>query len=418
MIWTNGFTNNTISCNASREVDLDRLNLLASGDDRNLCGCSYRVAGRKHVFSYQTDGMLPLREQQVVFDDTVTMLESVRPLLAPGVLHPEHLRITRECVFRDGAAYRFVYLPLMPTKTVPVREVLSKLISLLRLRDDRLTELLKKLKTGGDAQALACLDVFLYTWGHGDASEAEAETTLLDQADTEAETTLLDQADTEAETTLLDQNDTEAETTLLDQNDTEAETTLLDQTEAEPEAAAPRTEPPVGRSIQPSAASEGETTVLGLESLHDDDFLFSEYPELSISRVTAYMYGDAEEHETMPLTSGRYVSERQPVRKCSGSENLFLIRSATGERIHVHSTPFTIGKNAELVDYLLLHDSVSRVHATIHYEQDHYYIMDERSTNGTVVEGIQLRPMEKMELGNGYLIALGSEFFQARIERR
>lgn len=44
--------------------------------------------------------------------------------------------------------------------------------------------------------------------------------------------------------------------------------------------------------------------------------------------------------------------------------------------------------------------------------------MDNNSTNGTTIEGIKLQPGEKGEIGNGYIILLGNESFQAHIERR
>lgn len=47
-----GFINSTIICNEKKDVDLDALNLLASGEVAGLCQCSYKSESKHHHFIY------------------------------------------------------------------------------------------------------------------------------------------------------------------------------------------------------------------------------------------------------------------------------------------------------------------------------------------------------------------------------
>lgn len=68
--------------------------------------------------------------------------------------------------------------------------------------------------------------------------------------------------------------------------------------------------------------------------------------------------------------------------------------------------PFVIGKQENMVDYLLAKDTVSRLHLRIDREGDHYYVQDLNSTNGTMVNGILLDNNETAELHAGAEICI------------
>jgi hypothetical protein len=63
---------------------------------------------------------------------------------------------------------------------------------------------------------------------------------------------------------------------------------------------------------------------------------------------------------------------------------------ATGKRYHVFRFPFRIGR-MEANDAVLDDPTVSRFHAEINKEGRHYYIRDLGSTNGTFVNGKEIR---------------------------
>jgi pSer/pThr/pTyr-binding forkhead associated (FHA) protein len=78
-----------------------------------------------------------------------------------------------------------------------------------------------------------------------------------------------------------------------------------------------------------------------------------------------------------------------------------------------------MGKADSNVDYAICgNESISGVHATIVFEQDNAYIIDNNSTNKTYVEGTVAEPFEKTEIDNGFIFALGNEIFQIYMEAR
>jgi len=162
-------------------------------------------------------------------------------------------------------------------------------------------------------------------------------------------------------------------------------------------------------------SDDGETTVLS-QANYDDYGVVN--TGSGSARLTEYFHDESGEYETTVLTS-QPVFQNQPTNKEIQSEYyLYLIRNLNGEKITIDVTPFTVGKDSANMDFVLNNDSVSRHHATIIYENGDYFIMDNNSTNGTTIEGIKLQPGEKGEIGNGYIISLGNESFQAHIERR
>lgn len=63
--------------------------------------------------------------------------------------------------------------------------------------------------------------------------------------------------------------------------------------------------------------------------------------------------------------------------------------------------PFIIGKQENLVDYILNKDTVSRLHLRIDEKEGVYYITDLNSTNGTVVAGQLLENNEVVQVKTG-----------------
>ena len=80
--------------------------------------------------------------------------------------------------------------------------------------------------------------------------------------------------------------------------------------------------------------------------------------------------------------------------------------------IFVSYTPFTIGKQDRVCDYILDVEGVSRLHAKVDREEDgHYYIVDLHSLNGTYVKGKRMEPEQKVVLERGDEVEIAGKKF-------
>lgn len=390
MILHNSFMNSTITCSGNREVDLDALNLVASGAHDCLCACSYANEKGHHQFVYETDALTPFVHIRagLTFAECAGLLSaglSVIKLAQGEGLVLDNLRLSKEYIFCAQSGYKFVYIPIVRRSHVHVKELVAKLISTIHIKDERISRLAKEIrKAKSDPQILELLESFVRDFS-ATGNWGEEETSLLNSA-----TPALTPTFEEGETTVLSQ--AAAETG-------EGETTLLGHMEA----------------------GEGETSILGQT---EQDMLNAYEPQETVhsvmtsERLTAFLQDDSSEYETTVLTSQPQEAQRTVITGQSSAYVLNLVRNSTGEKIAVEITPFSIGKDRQSVDYALDNDSVSRHHATIVFEDGNYYIIDNGSTNGTMIEGVRLQPAEKAELGNGYIISIGNETFQALLERR
>ena len=76
------------------------------------------------------------------------------------------------------------------------------------------------------------------------------------------------------------------------------------------------------------------------------------------------------------------------------------------EDIVIAYYPFIIGKQENLVDYVLHRETVSRLHLRIDRKEDRYYVQDLNSTNGTMVAGHMLENNELMEIRDDVEISI------------
>lgn len=93
-----------------------------------------------------------------------------------------------------------------------------------------------------------------------------------------------------------------------------------------------------------------------------------------------------------------------------------LYRKSNFENVKINKSDFYIGKERKKVDYCISNNnSISRNHAEIIMRNGVFYIIDQKSTNGTYVNGIRLNPMQETELKNGDTIQLSDEEFEFKI---
>jgi pSer/pThr/pTyr-binding forkhead associated (FHA) protein len=69
--------------------------------------------------------------------------------------------------------------------------------------------------------------------------------------------------------------------------------------------------------------------------------------------------------------------------------------------------PVQIGRSDD-ADLIVKQDTVSRIHALIDWQDDAHYVSDNKSENGTMVDGIPLLPGQNAVLSNGSIIHVGT----------
>lgn len=80
--------------------------------------------------------------------------------------------------------------------------------------------------------------------------------------------------------------------------------------------------------------------------------------------------------------------------------------------IALSATPFRIGRNPELVEYVINSPYIGRIHAYIERENDQYYLSDNKSTNGTFLNTYRIPPEQRVPLKNGDIIRFAKHAFQ------
>ena len=92
-----------------------------------------------------------------------------------------------------------------------------------------------------------------------------------------------------------------------------------------------------------------------------------------------------------------------------------LITSSPGcpREISAGPVPVLIGKKEGQVDIVLPSDTVSRIHASLEFENHKYYIRDRNSKNGTFVNGVRLQINERKEFKEGDCISFADIAYYA-----
>ena len=113
-----------------------------------------------------------------------------------------------------------------------------------------------------------------------------------------------------------------------------------------------------------------------------------------------------------PMPQTPPMPQAQPVQgnPFDGALAPYFLRVKTGERISLDKAEFKIGHKARLVDYAITDNSaISRVHCVITKRNGVCFISDNKSTNGTFVNGEELKAGEEKFLTNNAIVILGDE---------
>lgn len=189
--------------------------------------------------------------------------------------------------------------------------------------------------------------------------------------------------------------------------------------------------PPVVKNIKINRAKIIQKAVVDAEESRIDN---------PTEQITApqYMNGEAVEPETNmdPVTSKVETEEKKGtgstveltggmnVVKDSDSEVAaavskgvpkampYIVRVNTGERVMINKAVFKIGKAGRGVDYHVGgNGAISKVHIIICQREDGCYLKDNKTTNGTYLNGQRLDDNGEMKLSNDAMISIGGEDF-------
>ncbi len=350
------FVNNTLYCDRKIKVDLDALNLIATGNNDAFLKCTYKEERKRHMFTYIAEDGFTSKNvfTQSSFEDTLLFLTSVYELIgiaADNNLSLKNINLSSEGVLRNNNNFKFIYYPIEIKKSLSKKEFVLKSISQIKCRDVRITDFRKKIKLAkNDDAAFELLEDFVSMYS-GDSNKVYFDVDLTaDEVETELLTNKEQFISVDSETMLLD----------------------------------------CDNYVNSFAPIYEETSLLN--SISDDD----------LNKTT--------------LLTDEQVEQFSGFKERISGTTMCFVRMINSEKMKVDKTPFQIGKDVSS-DYCLKDSSVSRNHATITFESGKFYITDNKSTNGTIVEGIKLKPYVKTELGEGYIILIGNESFQTYIER-
>lgn len=119
-------------------------------------------------------------------------------------------------------------------------------------------------------------------------------------------------------------------------------------------------------------------------------------------------YGDGA-GETSVLNEG---AGETTILSNQSSVQATLFRKSNFENIRINKSIFSIGKERRKVDYCISdNNSISRNHAEIVVKGGVFYLVDQKSTNGTYLNDVKLNPLQEAELKNGDKVRLSDEEF-------
>lgn len=100
----------------------------------------------------------------------------------------------------------------------------------------------------------------------------------------------------------------------------------------------------------------------------------------------------------------------------NGAGSAYLIRKKNGEKITINSQNFAIGKERRRVNYCISDNtSVSRYHVVITKKGSDYYAADQKSSNFTFVNGVQLNPYQETLLTDRSTLKISDEEFEFHV---
>ena len=133
-----------------------------------------------------------------------------------------------------------------------------------------------------------------------------------------------------------------------------------------------------------------------------------------------------------PVQSAPVSTEKEETLyfpKDTGDETLFmgqegqqsrlipqLIRKRNGEKILIQKPVFRVGRDSDFNDYAIIENRfVGHGHCHILCRGGEYFVVDDNSKNGTLVNGTPIVPGEEVKIKHGDVICLADEEFEFKL---
>lgn len=361
-------------------INYGALKFVGSKESSLFSECIYCDLQSYHKLIYRIDHMTSMEKYCISGDDQffafIFSLISAVEVCNVNTLMLKNIVADPKCVFVENGLFKFTYLPVEQSNDISVKNLLLKFLKLLQYRSEKYDQIIKVIKRSRNENCVKnTLDLIsedtkqktqkksFYKYEEMSlSSENECQTTFLkNNADNSLE-------ESEYETTILSYENLMNKS----QENSNAETTLL---------------------LKDKQIYEPETSILTNNSFECDTY--SGDTNLLKSRYENEIYIEGERTNRETLINMPYLK-----------------RIDTGQIIYITKPEFIIGKNSVISDYCINNASVSRNHASILCEEDNCYIVDNDSTNGTMVEGVRIAPFEKVAVFSGSIIMFSDEAFQ------
>lgn len=93
-----------------------------------------------------------------------------------------------------------------------------------------------------------------------------------------------------------------------------------------------------------------------------------------------------------------------------------LIRKRNGEKILIQKPVFRVGRDSDFNDYAIIENRfVGHGHCHILCRGGEYFVVDDNSKNGTLVNGTPIVPGEEVKIKHGDVICLADEEFEFKL---
>lgn len=106
-----------------------------------------------------------------------------------------------------------------------------------------------------------------------------------------------------------------------------------------------------------------------------------------------------------------YLSQEDLLKTISGEVSVSIINNRTGSTKAISSKPFSIGRSKKDADLIIENSNLTRVHCFLYEKGGSLFIVDNKSLNGTFVNGVKCTPNQEHEIHSGDIIYLADEKF-------
>lgn len=351
----------TFRCKKDNTVNLNELNLAASGKIKELCRCRYYSDDVYHYFEYDISFYSHPDTEKLDEKATVALLKSI--VLLADIVNAEsvcskNFAVNSQNVFWGADGVKFIYLPVGENAVNDIYGLVTAVLKNYKKGNKCVKLLLKNLNNNREnTYNLLCESI----------KRAEADLSNNPKASGVQKTVFINR----------DASDNLGMSGSVTGNvsGSESETTLFGHNEA--------------------SGSESETTLFG-------------HNEASIS-----------EEETTILSAQDSQGETTVLQKEDNGTLSFRAVLFSPKNETKYNIPYSgciIGSDFSECNIVINNRTVSRKHAEFIAEGKKLFIKDIGSTNGTIIDGLTVKPYEKNELANGSFITLGDEPFQVILE--